>query len=467
MKFVAEKCNIYFDPLRHKRHFLQNNTLRGLQNYFEKIRNLQDDMEYYINWLKEDLNERIIDRIADSEQRSFMRKVLSLELEDLNNYIINYAKSQIKIEKYFQGKENNMGQVLFACSLLERQDAKYIDLVNSIIVYYTIIFLSEDQEEISQKLIGNNIFGEREYSFYTPDIVQDDYIMGFELRSKIEFTISQTDWEKTANNSEGIIELFNKTVSENESQIYGWICALLFAQVEVGLDKKYKISCEIKDDSEKKRSSTNNENEVTESSPNKVISVQMHNNLRKSIFGFWNYPSEFYCSMAEKIIKVFLETILNGILEKKEIALENMDDICNETYNKIFKNKLTLSGTDSKPKAKARTKATDILPVKNIEILYSIGNILGEKNSTYAKYNDEIMFDMVGRKYNEIYEYLKKLEDYYREINVPFGISKLFRSRSQVRIFLDDKFLTEEQRKYFKFYFYNFYREAAISLTKS
>ena len=67
LEIMARKCHIYFDGSIRERHFLQNDSLRSLVNYFNNIADIEDDEYEYIAWLKNDLQERIVERVENED----------------------------------------------------------------------------------------------------------------------------------------------------------------------------------------------------------------------------------------------------------------------------------------------------------------------------------------------------------------------------------------------------------------
>lgn len=158
LEFIANKCKVYFDGTRRKRHFLQNETIRSLVNYFAGFDNCE--IVGVSAWLKADLRNRLIERINHSSQKKFMKQLLTVDYEDVNKYVLGYARSILGDSAFVNN--NSLGQVLYACNLLERKSSEYIDLVNCIIMYYSIIMVSAEKE-IMSKIVGDSLFGNAEF----------------------------------------------------------------------------------------------------------------------------------------------------------------------------------------------------------------------------------------------------------------------------------------------------------------
>ena len=163
LEFMAGKCGIYFDGNRRKRHFLQNQSMRSMVNYFEQIVRMEEEC---LAWLKIDLKERIIERIQDTEQKRFMMELLSKDYEEINNYLITYLENEgrksysIHIRKQNLWKEKSMGCVLYACRSYEENNAQNAEFVDAVIMLYSII-LKQADEDTRENVIGESLWGDR------------------------------------------------------------------------------------------------------------------------------------------------------------------------------------------------------------------------------------------------------------------------------------------------------------------
>ena len=173
LQFISDKCKVYFDGTRRKRHFLQNATIRSLVNYFAGFDNCE--IVGASTWLKADLQNRLIERIKHGSQKKFMKQLLTVDYEDVNKYVLGYARGILGDSAFVNN--NSLGQVLYVCNLLERKSSEYIELVNCIIMYYSIIMINTEKE-IRTKIVGDSIFGNAEFDIVTS--TQLDFIQGAE-----------------------------------------------------------------------------------------------------------------------------------------------------------------------------------------------------------------------------------------------------------------------------------------------
>ena len=160
MEYMAKECGIYFDGNRRRRHFLQNHSMRSLVNYFEQLIRISDMKNYELSWLKIDLKERLAERITSMRHRRFFMSLLQKDYEDLNTACLNYMIPYI-VERGGEQPiyDESIGQVLYLCYQMTKVDMDSDNLVNCVIMLYSIA-LKEADEELKKRLIGNSLLGQ-------------------------------------------------------------------------------------------------------------------------------------------------------------------------------------------------------------------------------------------------------------------------------------------------------------------
>lgn len=232
LQFISDKCKVYFDGTRRKRHFLQNATIRSLVNYFAGFDNCE--IVGASTWLKADLQNRLIERIKHGSQKKFMKQLLTVDYEDVNKYVLGYARGILGDSAFVNN--NSLGQVLYVCNLLERKSSEYIELVNCIIMYYSIIMINTEKE-IRTKIVGDSIFGNAEFDIVTS--TQLDFIQGAE--NKYALSIDFIEKKYT----------LSDVIDRNIESINAWIYSLFYVDI-VNANENINIKKEIITEEEEK-----------------------------------------------------------------------------------------------------------------------------------------------------------------------------------------------------------------------
>ena len=119
---IVNKYDIYFSRIGNTRHFLQNDSLRSLVNYFAK-KSCTDKMQIEKeDWLKKDLKDRLIEKVVDKKDKAFLRSLCNMDYLEINNRIVNYISKVKKPAGVPSISESSLGQVLYLCGLLEESD---------------------------------------------------------------------------------------------------------------------------------------------------------------------------------------------------------------------------------------------------------------------------------------------------------------------------------------------------------
>lgn len=249
LEYISKRCGIYFDGQRRKRHFLQNQSMRSMVNYFEQMVRMKDES---LAWLRIDLKERIIERIQNSDQKSFMMELLSKDYEDINNYLITYLERNNYDYHESDNKEKSMGQVLCACQSYEENDARNTEFVDAVIMLYSIV-LKQSDEEMRKKVIGESLWGEQEYGLISSSGEDRPYCQSFDILGSLEMDVDNIGEAKLRDND--VQDSLREIIKDNETEITAWLYSLLYVtldpadEIEFTLEETYsKINPEIEED---------------------------------------------------------------------------------------------------------------------------------------------------------------------------------------------------------------------------
>lgn len=436
LEIMAQKCDIYFDGSRRERHFLQNDSLRNLVNYFNNIADIEDDE--YLAWLKNDLQERIVERVENENQKEFIKKLLTKDYEDVNGLVLNYIKANVKDgNKLINSADKSMGQVLYACGLLEDEGAEYTDFVNCILLLYTIM-LRQVKNELRDKIIGNSIWGEWEYGVLTSSIVNTDFISGFANRAELKLEI--TDEVRNCITGKSVPEVVSVVLNNNKNGIMGWLYAMLFVDIKRTESISFKVVHEQRIDGSGKR---------------EFYILQPQITASRSYFSFLYKSVGSYCYMLESLLKEAITELYHGICKELDVIEEESE--CNEILRKYTTCIRDMGLNEQKP-------CMDF--VRSAEIVYSIGRKIGREKMTNTSETDKLYEKMASLCQIIRDELDQRDKYYYRETSINPGFKSSFVEKLQVSIFLDpDKLKDVKIRESFADYFTTLFR-GVIPLSK-
>ena len=452
LEFMMKKCELYFDPTRRKRHFLQNYTMRSMVNYFEQLIRLNGIS--YNSWLKTDIKERLIERISDREQKLFVEKLLTKDYEVMNDVVLGYIRKKLD-DPGIVVKNGGLGQVLYGCNLLENQSEENAEFVDCIIMLYSVILKSVDNE-LKKKIWGNSLFGNWEYN-----IVQDtgsELISGFSEKAKLQLKISVSDRNKMKK-ANGRWAALTEIIKKNRVQIEAWMATLLFVTIVQGLNGEIAFEAELKEEKENQKGeigvpsatnlNTTSSNGSTEAakdesiSEEKVIGYEVE--IKPSFFARKNFLSCCYDETKyNQVLCQCMKNLLNGLLSSLEIE----EKVTDEKTEEILKSYFKLYNNENNCEKK---KENIGVYTSAVEVVYAIGRATNQVS--LLKNNDEKeCYNILMMKYRYIYKKLQKIDNYYDEISseTKTGFAENFRNSIQAEILLDDKFLDSDTGEAFK-----------------
>ena len=418
LEVMAAKCQLYFDGTRRKRHFLQNQTMRSMVNYFEQLIRV-DGVNNYTAWLKTDIKERLIERISNKEQKAFMEDLLTKDYEDMNSLLLGYIRKNLK--KYQLGiDDTGLGEVLYACNLFELEDPENMDFVNCVIMLYSVIMLIDDAE-LKEKIWGDSIFGEWEYGVV--QAASSDLCQGFSSKVKLEFLYND-ELLKTVPQDD-IRTAMDAVVRENGEMLLGWVCMLLFVTIVTGVDGR--IDCMA--DTDEKTDSQNDKKKyyITRISPEvsarkNFLSCAYMNNTTKHV-------EKMLCRCLEEL-GMELSFTLYGFVdsEKKEIIQNHARELTANILERL--------GLEPSNEMGYRYKRNFRPQV--IEFIYNIGKELDQVTLPETN-NEEDCYRTLVLKYKIIYEKLKRIDEYYKKnIKRRTHFADEFRETPQAKLLFGD-----------------------------
>lgn len=470
LECIARTCGIYFDGYRRKRHFLQNQSMRSMVNYFEQMVRMKDD---FLTWLKIDLKERIIERIIDTEQKKFMNELLSKDYEDVNGCVITYVAEKLPNSFYgyyeFDIRDWSVGQALYLCRMFEENDARNTEFVNAVIMLYSIMMKhveEEDQDrgmELRQSVIGNSLWGEQEYGLISSEGGSTAFCLSFDHVGRLELSIYNLPG-KTLQELDPE-EVFDRLVAGCEEDIIAWAYALLFVEIDVKDEQdetesvefnvqaegREILSIRLPEDEEKDTDEGQKEERGEAERESALLSrysleISLHprTNARKS------YLTNAFCNSAK--MESQTDKILSG-------ALKGLADWINDNTEK----KLDAEAKDElvkKAKEHLLDQMRDVLAVQepqnklenNIEIIYSISKVLSRQSKTY-EFEPSEAYAMLVSSYKIIEKELKKRDQYFRKdvlLEEEPGFAKEFMNSPQAKVLLCSDRLTESVREKFE-----------------
>lgn len=442
LKLIAQKCGIYFDGTRRRRHFMQSSSLREMINYFEQLVKVEKENCY--DWLKFDLMNRLAERIQDKSQRAFIKSLFALDEEDVNLAVIRYLKEHLPKDielKY----DKSLGQVLYGCSLMEETDVQNIEFVNCILLFYTIVLVQAD-DEIKEKIIGNSILGEWEYSAISPSKTMKQ-IKGFKSRSVLELTtdheVSKLLDEKKTD------EVICRILQLNKENIIGWLYMWLFVEAPDAVLSDAAGFTIVPDNRNQiplnhDQARSNHKNNAGKNS----YFVQLKSDViaNENCFGFifekQGNAEEIMQSILDKCMDAFIKVIYEQTLKGFEKS--------NTVERKIQELKKMIKSSGSE---------TGNLAPKNVEIIYSIGKTLGQEIAASGETTEELMYERMVYQYQAIGKELEKKDNYYQKIGEQTSFADAFRGITQVKIFLEPDFLQTNVKECFKTQFSNLFAD--------
>ena len=420
MEFMAKECGIYFDGGWRRRHFLQNHSMRSMVNYFEQLIRISDMQNYKISWLKIDLKERLAERITNMRHKRFFMNLLQKDYEDLNITCLNYMIPYI-VEKGGQKPiyDESIGQVLYICNQMTKVDTESDNLVNCIIMLYSIA-LKEVDEELKNRLIGNSILGQWEYGAFTRGLTeQRREVQMFSDKMKLELDVTEIiDNEKSvADNTETILRA-------NWSYVLAWLYAGLFITTDCGnIDAVYQYGITRKND----KLNSDKKEELF-----RILPVQ---------YAVKSYFKALYQNEQEKdLIREKLRhiIILVGRLVNTYLGI-NEGKLSEKEITRI--SKIVYPSVMTKKREAEKNELS-------VEVLYSIGQTLDNNSLPLEMRTVQIRF--LERRYLTIQNQLDRVENYYKKLGIDFKVGQQFKRTMQSRLLSGMISMTTEEREEFE-----------------
>lgn len=460
LEFMARKCGIYFDGNRRKRHFLQNQSMRSMVNYFEQIVRMEEEC---LAWLKIDLKERIIERIQDTEQKRFMMELLSKDYEEINNYLITYLENEGRrrysfyIRKQSLWQEKSMGCVLYACRSYEENDAQNAEFVDAVIMLYSII-LKQADEDTRENVIGESLWGEWEYGLISSDEVSASFCQSFDLLGSLDLVLDNMSEEELKGND--IQEILGRIIGDNKEEIVAWLCLLFYVtldvedEIEFMIEEIYLEPDSVDDEQAWDILSMPIDDSMDDIMSTGVMEMKRALKLKPMINARKNYLTNAFKEESE--LKKQCDALLSGMLsalmkwlEEKGSAQRSQTEkegLCKSLLDEILAEiGIALEKTQETESAENGQDSTLI----SVELLYSIGKALSNQVRTY-EFDEKEAYRMLRSSYQTVKRELHKRDAYFNKLQIKTNFEERFENSLPAKALLLPDFLNRAERKRFE-----------------
>ena len=446
LEFMAKQGGIYFDIFRRKRHFLQNQSMRSMVNYFEQMIMMKDDC---FTWLKADLRERIAERITVARQKKNMNDLFSIDYEDVNSYLISCMQNRNR-----SNTEKSLGQVLYVCRLFEDLDIRNIEFVNAIIMFYSLI-IQQCDEEILQKVVGESLWGAQEYGLISSEGRTSAYCLSFDLKGRLVLTYNGIYENKIL--VEDVNSAINEIIETNLDNIILWLCSLLFVTPDMsdGTDfaadvfKSNKLNVEdMSIDGPTGQQAMDDKNEEdSEAKKDLIITLTPKFNARKNYLSnaFRTYQETRTCCYS------LLYGALSALAEKLEASTDTQHHVSEKNFDFIGEKTdeilAVLYGREESTTVRDIEEKGNIL--KGVEILYSIGKLLPNMVENDVSVESDAYSTLVS-SYTIIQNELERRDEYFRGLNIETKFRERFSRSLQAKVLLGTDILSKEMKEKFE-----------------
>lgn len=439
LEFMARDGGIYFDNYRRKRHFLQNQTMRSMVNYFEQMIRMKDDC---ITWMKTDLKERIAERISDANQKRCMNELFSKDYEDVNDYLISYMIN----EKNDDYADKSLGQVLYTCRSFEDKDSRNIEFINAIIMFYSFT-LKQCDDDMKQKIIGESLWGAQEYGLVTYDGRTSADCVSFHITGRLNLRVNEV-YEGTLL-VEDVKSAFEKIVKENHTSILSWLCSMLFVTPDMSQGNDFVVAVYMIENTEDDDFDAGLDVEYyeIESADEDHIEEEWNVILQPEFSARKNYLTNAFRTY--EITRECCHRLLSGALNALAqwiVSLPNSTLGSDETYSFVDAkaDEIIDEIFDKKSdRVKKRIHECEIGSITNgLEILYSIGKVvpyMKEKSIT----NEADAYNRLVSSYDIIQNELGRRDKYFKELDINTKFQEEFLNSAQAKMLLDSKWLPD------------------------
>lgn len=218
---IARRTKVYFDGLGTKRHFLEPNSLRGLNDYYsflDELTSLNDlsdnpmqeaaQKAYNHERFLQDISYRFVFQYLNEEQREVFRTLCNVGDQDKNFYLINYIRkcaqkrgskdSELFWEEGWlsqrtnrQSKEESCsyGDLLYVLHIFARNESKNKRLGHCILIIYSFLI----NRCINDIVSGQNAFYKKTIRRVLGTSVSGDW------GREIFHCLTLGQWERTHN----------------------------------------------------------------------------------------------------------------------------------------------------------------------------------------------------------------------------------------------------------------------------
>ena len=425
LKKMAEHYHLYFDGrIGRARHFLQNKSLRSMTYYFEKLyhsvgQKYPEENEAELrSFLMADLQERLMERIKAPVQKRFMQSLLVTEYEDLNIRVLEFVRKNLTdgSRRFSQG-DDSLGQVLYACSLLEQESIDNRELIQCILMLYTIILSDKDlAQEIKIELQGKGILGERNYQLFSKSGAKANRkatglaakcILTWEIGQFLEMKEDDISIKQGGKNP--TYEFVEKVIQKYADDIIALAFALCFFEIELDtVDFSYKR--QESETQDVKQSFKTDENQRDTSVDEFLLSIKADFQATKAYMSGLYLNNDVYRNQIDTIFIKILEALESWAKEHGGENLERKDELKSMLYNKYEFLYPTLNDVEH-------------IPIEYVEIYYCIVQCINRAEIDQAD-DGRSLLEQLRLQYQFVKEKLNSIDAYYERLNCSKGFGK-------------------------------------------
>jgi len=525
MQTVSEKilklffqCGIYFDGIAGRHHFLEEKTLRRNANMLHTLNENgkagSETFENLLHWLQINIRGRILDRVESEAHKLKLEKVFHIDIEELNEYIVRIIGSELDGSKVIEELMDityerdqylsasnlahyNLGEVLYGCSLLRKQDNEYEAFIDFILAYYTEIYIK--YEDKRKYLIGHSIWGDwtdfmvqnlknsiNQYALYRWDVGLNMSLQELEFIIPVEKLMDEGCFsnEITPDNvkysEKAILRFICRLLEDNISDIVAFQAIFAFfynpsyVTEIVRKEPLFEFSRTIHKGIPGRVVLSRNTNETKAVKPEQNAGGE--NGLREEDLAVESYKivikpkSSMYArfnidypivdtAFIKNVSLVFKRQLLKGlrreildIIEEIQSADNWKDEILSLSVdNKKDISRIRLSGNvfllnRIKRWEKKYPGRKYVFPVENIQMVYNIGRKLEANAVLFAK---ERFYTIVHDIYVLINGELEKRDCFYEvDTNSDASYAKVYREYPVIALFLEKEYMESFQKMF-------------------
>ena len=334
---------------------------------------------------------------------------------NVKNYMIPYIVERGGEQPIY---DESIGQVLYLCYQMTKVDMDSDNLVNCVIMLYSIA-LKEADEELKKRLIGNSLLGQWEYGAFSRGLIgqkREVQMVSEKMKLELDVTGIIDNTKSVADNTEAVLKA-------NWSRVLAWLYAGLF--ITMDLDETATIY----------RRGTTKNNEANNSGEKKDV--------------FWFAPAQYAVKNYFKAIYQDEQDCVKNIEQRLRDVIAMLGKTIDQYIHagqgglKEQQAKQISEKLYQPERKKEYTRKNEI----SVELLYNIGQTIENSFVIYESGKGQIMF--LERVYLIIQNQLDRVEKYYKKLGVNYNVGQQFKKSMQSRLLSGEITMTTEERNEF------------------